>query len=69
MTSVLSGVRARCSRPESHQAACAVSQRHIILHLADLTKHSGLDLAEGTWEDGRYLAESECGINLLYLTM
>ena len=69
MASVRDGVRPRGSRPESHQAVCAVSQRHIILHLADLTKRNGLHLAGTTWEDGRYLAESECGINMLYLTM
>ena len=69
MTRALSGVRARCSRPESHQAACAVCAGQIIPHLADLKKRSGLDLAGGTWEDGRYLAESECGIDGLYLAM
>jgi hypothetical protein len=52
MTRALSGVRARCSRPEPEQAACAVCAGQIIPHLADLTKRSGLDLAGSTWEDG-----------------
>ena len=69
MTSVRDGVRPCGSGPESHQAVCAVSQRHIILYLADLTKPNGLHLAGTTWEDGRYLTESECGINMLYLTI
>ena len=69
MTRALSGVRARCSRPEPEQAACAVCAGQIIPHLADLTKRSGLDLARGTWEDGRSLAESQCGIDGLYLAM
>ena len=56
MRSGLSGVRARCSRPESHKTACAVCAGQLIPHVADLTKRSELYLAGGTREDGRFLA-------------